>query len=146
MELNCIRLLVADFDRCFKFYSEILELEVSWGKIGGEYASFKMGEPFSLSIFKSDLMSKAIGNENLHLPQNSREKAVIIIKTQNVDTVYSNLKARGVEFINEPADMTGWGMRAVHLRDPEGNLLEFWSDLPKEKWDEELKKEAEEYE
>ena len=36
-------------------------------------------------------------------------------------------------------------MRAVHLRDPEDNLIEIWSELAKEKWDKDLQNEAEEY-
>jgi catechol 2,3-dioxygenase-like lactoylglutathione lyase family enzyme len=31
MELSNIRLLVKDFDTCFKFYSEQLGLKVTWG-------------------------------------------------------------------------------------------------------------------
>jgi len=40
MELNCIRLLVKDFDKCFRFYAEKLDLNVTWGKISGEYTNF----------------------------------------------------------------------------------------------------------
>ncbi len=41
--------------------------------------------------------------------------------------------------------MTGWGMRTVHFRDPENNLLEIWSELAKEKWDKDLQDQAEEF-
>jgi catechol-2,3-dioxygenase len=41
--------------------------------------------------------------------------------------------------------MTGWGMRAVHFRDPENNLIEIWSELVKEKWDKDLQNESKEY-
>lgn len=50
MELNCIRLLVNDFDACFKFYSENMGLNVTWGKLGGDYARFNIGIPSGLSI------------------------------------------------------------------------------------------------
>ncbi len=43
MKLNNIRLLVNDFDNCFKFYSEKVGLTVTWGKLGGDYASFDIG-------------------------------------------------------------------------------------------------------
>ena len=61
MKINNIRLLVADFDNCYRFYSEKLGLKVTWGKIGGDYASFDIGlesNNMGFSIFKSDLMSK----------------------------------------------------------------------------------------
>lgn len=146
MELNCIRLLVNDFDSCFRFYSEQLGLNVTWGKPGGDYASFDIGIPSGLSIFKSDLMASAIGNSDKSLPVNRREKIAIILKVDNVDDYYERFSKKGIKFINKPSDMTGWGMRAVHLRDPEDNLIELFSELPKEKWDKDLLHEAETYE
>ncbi len=146
MELDGIRLLVKDFDKCFKFYSETLGLKVTWGKIGGEYASFELGGPTGLSIFKSDLMANAIGNADKKLPVGSREKIALILKSDNVDKIYKELSEKGVEFIKEPTDMTGWGIRTVHFRDPEENLIEVWTELPKEKWDKDLQDEASEYE
>ena len=145
MELNCIRLLVNDFDKCFKFYSETLGLNVTWGKIGGDYASFDIGIPSGLSIFKSDLMASAIGNSEKTLPIDNREKIAIILKVDDVDRSYMELKEKGVEFVNKPTDMTGWGMRAVHFRDPENNLIEIWSELAIEKWDKDLQNESKEY-
>lgn len=135
MELNCIRLLVEDFDGCFKFYSETLGLNVTWGKIGDDYASFDLGIPSVLSIFKSDLMARVIGNAEKALPSDHREKMAIILKVENVDQSFQDLLEKGVHFINKPTDMTGWGLRACHFRDPENNLIEIWSELAKEKWD-----------
>jgi lactoylglutathione lyase len=148
MELSNIRLLVNDFDKCFKFYSEQLGLKVTWGKIGGDYASFDIGlksSEMGLSIFKSDLMANAIGNSEKSLPVDNREKIAIILKVDSVDETFKELSDKGVEFINEPTDMTGWGMRAVHFRDPENNLIEIWSELAKEKWDKDLQDESKEF-
>ncbi len=148
MELSNIRLLVNDFDKCFKFYAEQLGLKVTWGRIGGDYASFDIGiksSEMGLSIFKSDLMAAAIGNSNKSLPGDNREKIAIILKVDNVDTTFQNLSAKNISFINEPTDMTGWGIRAAHFRDPENNLIEIWSELPKEKWDKDLQNDAAEF-
>jgi lactoylglutathione lyase len=145
MELNCIRLLVSDFDKCFKFYSETLGLKASWGKMGGDYASFDIGIPSGLSIFKSDLMANAIGNSEKALPTDQREKIAIILKVDNVDKSYQELVDKGVEFVTKATDMTGWGMRTAHFRDTENNLIEIWSELAKDKWDKDLQNESEEY-
>ena len=148
MIFSNIRLLVENFDQCFKFYAEILGLPVAWGKIGGDYASFDIGlssNEMGLSIFKSDLMAHAVGNYEKTLPTNSREKIAIIMKVEDVDQCYEKLSEQGVPFVNEPTDRTGWGMRAAHLRDPEGNLIEIWSELAREKWDKDLLDEADEY-
>ena len=145
MKLNNVRLLVNKFDECFNFYSVVLGLKVSWGKPGEVYASFDIGMPMGLSIFKSDLMAEAVGNSDLAFPENMRDKVVICISVENVDQIYKEVKERGGDFINEPTDMTGWGIRTVHMRDPEGNLLEIQSELSKEKWDKDLLENAEEY-
>ena len=43
---------------------------------------------------------------------------------EDVDAIYRDLKATGVEFNGEPADQD-WGARLVGLRDPDGNNLYF---------------------
>jgi len=147
MKFGGVRLLVKDFDESFRFYSEKLGLKVTWGELGGQYASFDIGiGPDGLSIFPSDLMAEAVGNTELALPANSREKVAVILSVDSVDKSYEELSAKGVEFINKPTDMGGWGMRVVHFRDNEGNLIELFSELPKEKWDEDLQEEMKKYE
>ncbi len=141
MKLNNIRLLVSDFDNCFRFYSEKLGLKVTWGKIGGEYASFDIGiesHNMGLSIFKSDLMAKEIGNLDKSLPSNNREKIILVLQVDNVDRIYERLTYNGVDFINKPKDIAEWGSRVAHFRDPENNLIEIYCELPKEKWSEDL--------
>jgi len=86
------------------------------------------------SIFKSDLMAKQVGNFDKTLPTNNREKTVIVLQVDNVDETYKRLVNNGVEFINEPKDIAGWGSRVAHFRDPENNLIELYRELPKEKW------------
>lgn len=144
MEFNNIRLLVKDFDACFKFYAEDLGLNVTWGQPGGEYASFDIGLPSGLAIFKSDLMAHALGNFEKELPADHREKMVIVIKVDSVDDTYKKLKDKKIQFFTEPKDMSGWGMRTAHFRDPEGNVIEIFSELLMSQWDDDLREEAKE--
>jgi len=141
MKLNSIRLLVNDFDACFKFYQEKLGLKATWGAPGEVYADFDIG----LSLFKSDLMAEALGNSEKKLPGDLREKAVIVIKVDNVDETYEKLQKKDVHFIGEPKDMPHWGIRVAHFKDPEKNLIEICADLPKEKWENTLKEKNEKY-
>jgi predicted enzyme related to lactoylglutathione lyase len=148
MKLNNIRLLVKDFDSCFSFYAEKVGLAVSWGKPGGDYASFDIGidsNKLGLSIFKTDLMAQALGNSDRPLPENCREKAVIVIQVDDVDTIFKELTARGIDFINAPRDIPGWGGRVAHFRDPEDNLIEIYAELSKDKWSENLIEESKDY-
>ncbi|MBN2280248.1 MAG: VOC family protein [Candidatus Marinimicrobia bacterium] len=127
--MEVLRLLVKDFDKCFKFYSEKLGLKVIWGKVGEVYASFDNGHNGEIGIFKSDLMASVVGNADMPLPDNCREKIAIILQVKSVDNEYTIMKKKGVNFINEPVDMAAWGMRVVHLKDTEGNLIELCSEL-----------------
>ena len=144
MELNNTRLLVNDFDACFDFYANTLGLKVDWGQPGDDYASFNIGRSMALSIFKSDLMAQAVGNSGKSLPTNHRDRFVICINVEDVDAIYEKLRNK-IEFTTVPKDMTGWGNRTAHLRDPEGNLIELWSGLTKDKWDKDLLADAEKY-
>lgn len=129
MKFSNVRLLVKDYDKCFKFYTEKLGLEAAFD-IEGCYGSFKVAEGIEgLAIFTSDLIAPAVGNADKSQPTNCREKMMVSFEVPNVDETYQALKAKGVEFINEPTDMSGWGMRTVHLRDPEENLIELFTSL-----------------
>lgn len=138
MKFNNIRLLVNDFDKAFTFYNDILDLECTWGKLGDNFASFNIGLPSGLAIFKAELMSIAINNADAEKNENLQDKSAIIIQVDNVSETYNLLKKKGVVFLTEPKDMTAWGIRVAHFRDTENNLIEIYSELSKEKWDEHL--------
>ncbi len=136
MTLSYIRLLVDNFDECFTFYSEILGFKVTWGKPGDSYASFSVNSHTALSIFISELMYKQLNIPLVETTGNPRQ--VICFETFDVDSKYQKLLAAGVEFINKPATIPGWGIRCVHCYDPAGNILEINQLLPQELWAEDL--------
>jgi predicted enzyme related to lactoylglutathione lyase len=57
---------------------------------------------------------------------------MVSFEVENVDKIYQEFLDKGVEFINQPTDMPDWGMRVVHLRDTEENLIEFFTPLTTE--------------
>lgn len=145
MKFNNIRLLVNDFDKCFTFYKDTLGLNCTWGKLGDNFASFDIGLASGLAIFKNELMSGVIGNPGAGKNEDLPDKFAIVIEVESVDKTYSALKKSGVEFLTEPLDMTAWGIRVSHFRDPENNLIELFNSLPKEKWDEHLLRDEKEF-
>ena len=129
MKFSNVRLLVRDYEQCFRFYTEKLGLEAAFD-IEGCYGSFKVAEGIEgLAIFTSDLMAPVAGNADKELPAGCRDKMMVSFEVDNVDEAFETLSARGVEFVNRPTDMPGWGMRVVHLRDPEENLIELFTPL-----------------
>ncbi|MCE1188709.1 MAG: VOC family protein [Ignavibacteria bacterium] len=145
MKLNNLRLLVYNFDTSFSFYKNTLGLTCTWGEPGSNYASFDIGLPSGLSLFSAELMNAAFSKNEVHTNPDAADKLVIIIEVPNVDTAYQEISSRGANFLNTPTDMAQWGIRTVHLRDPENNLIELYSEMPKEKWDAGLVAENEKY-
>lgn len=135
MKFSNIRLLVNDFNKCFAFYNDILGLECTWGKPGDNFASFNVGISSGLALFRAELMSIAIDNLKAGKNELLQDKIAIVLQVDNADTTHALLQSKGVKFLTEPKDMTAWGIRVTHFRDPENNLIELFSDLPKEKWD-----------
>lgn len=130
MKFSNVRLLVKNYKKCYKFYTEQLGFEPLWGDENGCYASFKVANGIEgFAIFVSDLMAPAVGNVEKSQPIGGREKSMVVFEVENVDDTYQVLLAKGVSFINKPTDMPDWGMRVVHLRDPEENLIELFTPL-----------------
>jgi predicted enzyme related to lactoylglutathione lyase len=132
MKFSNIRLLVNDFDKAFTFYNDMLGLECTWGQIGGNFASFNIGVESGIAIFKAELMSMAISNFTPKKYEELQAKFAIIVQVDNVSDTCEKLKRKGIVFLTEPKDMPTWGIRVAHFRDTEGNLLEIYSELPKD--------------
>ncbi len=129
MKFNNVRLLVRDYRKCFDFYTQKLGFEPLWD-IEECYGAFKVAVGIEgLAIFLSDYMAPVVGNTDKEQPVDCREKSMISFEVENVDDTYNELQTKGVSFINQPTDMPGWGMRVVHLRDPEENLIELYTPL-----------------
>lgn len=130
MKFNNVRLLVKDYKKCFKFYTEKLGLVPVWGDENGCYASFNVADGIEgLAIFVSDFMAPVAGNADKTQATGFREKSMVCFEVENVDESYKSLAQKGIEFINEPTDMPDWGARVVHFRDPEENLIELFSPI-----------------
>lgn len=142
MKLNNIRLLATKFDECFLFYRDILGLKAVWGNVGEVYAQFKIGDQGDLALFSKNLMPVPHTSNQTQQPA---DNIALIFSVDDVDQHYNSLISKGIRFINKPTDQSDWGIRVVHLRDPEGNLIELMCDLPKERYSDNLKKDCEKY-
>lgn len=110
MKFSNVRLLVKDFAKCFKFYSEQLGLEPAWGDENSGYVYFKVADGIEgFALFVSDWMAPSVGNADKELPVGYREKSLVAFSVDNVDDTYRALKEKGVIFVNEPTDMADWG-------------------------------------
>lgn len=140
MKLEYVRLLVSRFDDCFRFYRDVMGFQVKWGKEGWSYASFDTGENITLSLFNRHAMAEAVGTAHLAAEAISQDRVALIFGVENLDVAISQLQKQGAHFITSPKNYPDWGIRAAHLRDPDGNLIEIFSSMPTSEWTEQLRK------
>ncbi len=117
----------------------------TWGEVGYNYASFESGAA-SLAIFKRSEQAEALGLGQSPFDPSTQDRAIMIFRSEDLDEEVETLKIRGGKMLLDPRDYENWGIRAAYLRDPAGNLIEINSPLPKEKWSDILKDEAETFE
>ncbi len=122
MELVQIRLIVEDFGACFRFYRDVLGLKPQVDDEAGPYGKLSLPEGRAAIALQS----------REHLAQSAPwlagprtgDGSLIVLKVDDLDAVGAELAERGARWVTEPE--TQWErLRVAHLRDPEGNLIEF---------------------
>ena len=140
MRFDNVRLLTKNYENTFTFYAQTMGLQVDWGTILGNFASFSAKEGAAhaaFSIFRKELMPEEL---SLHKGDaRSTDQALLVFRVENVDAKYEELKVKGCAMLAPPKDMADWGIRVAYLRDTDGTLLELMSELPKEKWSDHLR-------
>ena len=123
------RLLVSDFAGTFRFYRDVVGLPTSYPPdSAGPYAEFELGGDKYLGLFDRALMLEAVGRP-AESERTSDDHSLLCVSVEDVDVEAQRLRGLGVELEAPPADHEPWGMRTVHVRDPEGNLVEFYGPL-----------------
>jgi len=142
MRFDNVRLLAHRYEACFAFYQEVLGLRLTWGEPGGNFASFAFPQGGSLGLFRRELMAQALGTSGLPPEAQAQDRTALIIEVASADDAARALLGKGVQ-VTGPRDMADWGIRTLHVRDPDGNLLELFEHLDKARWSERLKAEDE---
>jgi lactoylglutathione lyase len=65
LKFTHVRLLVKNYEECFRFYRDVLGFEVGWGDEKSMYADFKTGEGAVIALFARTHMAKAIGTPSI---------------------------------------------------------------------------------
>jgi lactoylglutathione lyase len=125
---NTNRLLVTDFEACFRFYHEVMGFDYQAGDENGPYVEFKTGETL-IALFDRGYMALVVGAGAKPAQTDCQDRAAVIFGVDNVDKAYQFLQIKGVAFLTEPKNRPDWGIRTAHFRDPDGNLIEIFSPL-----------------
>jgi lactoylglutathione lyase len=124
-----VRLLVKDFDTSWRFYRDLLGLTPVKSHGHPPYGEFVSKNGAVVSVFERKLMANAVGLGPGRYPRAYVGQSAVIFEVKDVDTVAKRLRRRGVRLLRGPTDRPDWRLRTIHLRDPDGYLIEIYSEL-----------------
>jgi catechol 2,3-dioxygenase-like lactoylglutathione lyase family enzyme len=128
LDFSYVRLLVADYPACVRFYRDMLGFTPKLGDEHSHYAELQTGN-VTIALFERQAMAAAIGTTELPVSATSQDRAALIFAVDNVDEATTQLKNKGISFVAEPVDRPDWDIRTAHFRDPDGTLIEINSRL-----------------
>jgi len=113
-------LITGDVKRLVEFYELILEQKAKWS--GADYAEFS-SDAGVLAIFSAEAQEKYIPRS----AETARNRSVILeFRVDDVDQEYRRLKSL-VKIWVKPPSTQPWGTRSIYFRDPDGNLVDFYT-------------------
>ena len=107
---------VSDMDQALKFYNETLGLQIALDARGFNHAEVGPTEPLAkIGLYATGKKSKR------------KKRTGIVFDTDDIYTLYENLKKKGVKFTLKPTKME-WGGIVADFLDPDNNMLEVVQD------------------
>jgi uncharacterized glyoxalase superfamily protein PhnB len=102
------------------FYGRVLQMQPKTA--GTEYAEFSTGVGV-LAIFSAASQEKYIP----HSAEPARNRSTILeFRVADPDREYSRLQSMVTTWVKPPTTQP-WGTRSIYFRDPDGNLVNFFS-------------------
>jgi len=129
LRFYAVRLLVKDFDRSWRFYRDVLGLTPVKGHGQPPYGEFVSKGRVVVAVFDRKLMAQAVGLDPGRYPAGCVGKSALTFQVNDVDALAQRLRRRGVRLLQGPTDRPDWRLRTIHVRDPDGYLVEIYSDL-----------------
>lgn len=122
MDFASTRIITDDVARLVDFYERATGVPASWAtedfaEIRTASATLAIGSTRTVPLFAPGSSEPA-----------ANRSVIIEFLVDDVDSVYENLTGVVEEFVNEPTTMP-WGNRALLFRDPDGNLVNFFTPV-----------------
>ena len=122
MDLVSIRVITDDVARLAGFYERATGVRARWAnenfaELAVGSATLAIGSTQTVPLFAPGAARPA-----------DNHTVIIEFLVDDVDGVYKNLAGFVDDFVNEPTTMP-WGNRSLLLRDPDGNLVNFYTPV-----------------
>ncbi|MET3538932.1 VOC family protein [Chryseobacterium limigenitum] len=127
MNVVSIRIITADVESLVKFYEQItgitaIQYTPDFAELKTSTATIAIGSTKTLQFF---------GGENIAQPAENRS-AIIEFLVEDVDREFDRLRDfQSYQIVQEPTVMP-WGNKSLLFRDPDGNLVNFFTPVSKE--------------
>jgi uncharacterized glyoxalase superfamily protein PhnB len=125
MDLISIRVITADVGRLVGFYEKVTGVPAAWGnedfaELRTAHGTLAIGSARTVPLFAPGSARPA-----------DNHTVIIEFRVDDVDALYENLREVVADFVKAPTTMP-WGNRALLFRDPDGNLLNFFTPVTPE--------------
>jgi catechol 2,3-dioxygenase-like lactoylglutathione lyase family enzyme len=127
-EIKVVVLFVADLKRSKTFYRDVLGIPVKFEDEESVALDF---DPMMLMLLTISGARSLLTDEAVAFRRLQGATSQLVAFVDDVDAMYLDLMAQGVELVREPIDRE-WGLRTAHFKDPDGNIWEIAQALPKE--------------
>lgn len=126
MKLASLRIITKDIRQSVQFYEKVTGLTAQW--YTEDFAELRTNS-ITIAIGSTRTM-KMFGNE--HFTESKGQGNIIIeFLTADVDHEYERIKTLTDHIVQEPTTMP-WGNRSLLFRDPDGNLINFFTPVSAE--------------
>lgn len=113
-------LITGDVKKLGAFYALVLQIEPR--KTGDDYLEFHTSAG-TLALFSADAQERYIPGS---AKPGQNHSAILEFKVGNVDQEYARLHALVKVWVKGPSTQP-WGTRSIYFRDPDGNLVDFFT-------------------
>lgn len=126
MNLASVRIITDDIKQLVSFFEHITASKAVW--YTEDFAELAIG---SIKLAVGSTRTLSFFGEGVAAPA-SNKSVIIEFHVENVDEVYERIKdSIGEKMVQQPTTMP-WGNRSLLFRDPDGNLINFFTPLSKE--------------
>ncbi|MGW2813514.1 VOC family protein [Streptomyces sp. NPDC001415] len=122
MDFVSIRVITGDITRLVDFYERATGVRAAWStedfaELRTATATLAIGSTRTVPLFAPGAAHPA-----------DNRSVILEFRVDDVDGVHQNLTAHVEDFVQEPTTMP-WGNRSLLLRDPDGNLVNFFTPV-----------------